>query len=142
MSSKPDFWRGLSIGLAVLAATVLAVPRGASTTAHADPMQGVDNQGKFTLAVGGSEPNRYDMVWVLHEHPPYSKLKPERGADGFQKPTQITLALYKIEKQGEKMKLVAARDIAYDLEFQNLNQEQPDVKFVYKNLKDQADEKK
>ena len=90
-----------------------------------EPAQAVDNQGKYALAVGGSEPNRNDLIWVLHEHP-----QPKRGGP-FQKPNQITLCLYKAEKQGEKMKLVAARDIAYDIELQNLNQEQPDAKQTF-----------
>lgn len=94
----------------------------------ANAMQSVDNQGKFTLAVGSSEPNRYDMLWVLHEHAPHPKLKPARGEDaGILKPTQMTLCLYKIERQGEKMKLVAARDIAYDVELQDLGQLSPSV---------------
>jgi len=100
-------------------------------------MQGVDNQGKFTLAVGSSEPNRYDMLWVLHEHPPHPKLRARGEEDaGLLKGTQISLGLYKIEKQGEKMKLVAMRDIAYDIEYQDLNQEPPTAKQVYKHFQD------
>ncbi len=140
MRSGTNFWMGITAGL-VLMFGGTQLMQGREPAAHAAP-QSVDNQGKYTLAVGGSEPNRYDMLWVLHEHPPYAKLKPERGEDSFMKPTQITLCLYKIEKQGEKMKLIAARDIAYDIEYQNLNQEHPDVKYVCQNLKDLADKQK
>jgi hypothetical protein len=131
-----NFWMGIAAGL-VLMFGCTNLMQGREPAAP----QGVDNQGRFTLAVGGSEANKYDMLWVLHEHPPYDKLKSERGVDTFLKPTQITLCLYKVEKQGEKMKLVAARDIAYDIEFQNLNQEQPDTKYVYKTFKDLAEKK-
>lgn len=134
--------KGMGFSLGVGAGFVLIVlMQGRETPAHAATPQSVDNQGKFALAIGGSEPNRHDMLWVLHEHAPYSKLKPERGADAFMKPTQITLCLYKIEKQGDQMRLVAARDIAYDIELQNLGQGDPDVKKVYKELKEQADKK-
>jgi hypothetical protein len=136
--------QGTGVGVGVGAGIVLMLlVQGRETAAHAAPPQSVDNQGKYTLAVGSSEPNRHDMMWVLHEHAPHPKLRSERGDDaGLTKPTQITLCLYKIEKQGELMKLVAARDIAYDIEFQNLGQAQPDAKFVYKHFKDLADEKK
>jgi hypothetical protein len=130
-------WTYFSMG--IMAALVLILGgallvQGREPAAHA--MQGVDNQGKFTLAVGGSEPNRYDMLWVLNEHQPHPKLR-LRGDDeqGILKGTQITLCLYKIERQGEKMKLVAARDIAYDIELQDFNQEPPTAKEVLDTLK-------
>jgi hypothetical protein len=133
MRTESNFWKGMAIGLVLLFGGMHLL-QGCSN-AHA--MQGVDNQGKFTLAVGSSEPNRYDMLWVLHEHPPHPKLKARGEEDaGFMKGTQISLGLYKIEKQGEKMKLVAMRDIAYDIEYQDLNQEPPTVKQVYKHLQE------
>lgn len=124
---------GFSVGLF---AGVLLMFGGSMVPARAvEPAQAVDYQGKYALAAGGSEPNRNDLIWVLHEHP-----QPKRGG-AFQKPNQITLCLYKAEKQGEKMKLVAARDIAYDIELQNLNQEQPDAKqtfAIYQKMMEEA----
>jgi hypothetical protein len=132
MRSDTKFWKGITAGL-VLMFGGMQLMRGRETAAHAAP-QGVDNQGKFTLAVGGSEANRYDMLWVLHEHTPNPKPKAERGEDAaLIKPTAITLCLYKVEKQGDKMKFVAARDIAYDVELQNMGQEHPDAKLVYQD---------
>ena len=135
MRTKLGFGTGIAAGL-VLMFGGMQLLQGCSN-AHA--MQGLHNQGKFTLAVGGSEPNRYDMLWVLHEHPPHPKLRKDRGEDaGFMKSNQITLCLYKVERQGEKMKLVAARDIAYDIEFQDLNQQGLQGRDVYNHLKDLA----
>lgn len=135
--------KGMGFSLGVGAGLILMVlAQGRETPAHAATPQSVDNQGKYTLAVGSSEPNRHDMLWVLHEHQPHPMLSPARGAGVFSKPTQITLCLYKIEKQGERMKLVAARDIAYDIEFQNLGQEQPDAKYVYQHFQEEAAKKK
>jgi len=109
--------------------------QGREQMAYAAP-QGVDNQGQFIVATGSSEPNRYDMLWILHKHAPHPKLK-LRGDEegGIMKGEQITLCLYKIERQGEKMKLVAARDIAYDIELQDYNQESPTAKEVLETLK-------
>ena len=136
--------KGMGFSLGVGTGLILMVlAQGRENPAHAASPQGVDNQGKYTLAVGSSEPNSHDMLWVLHEHPPHPKLRPDREDDAvFMKPTQITLCLYKIERQGERMKLVAARDIAFDIEFQNLGQGYPDAKYVYNHFKDMAEKKK
>src|SRR5262245_64430201 len=117
------FTMGIMAGLIFLLGGALLM-QGRESTAYAAPMQGVDNQGKFTLATGSSEPNRYDMLWVLHQHAPHPKLRIRGDEDsGILKGEQLTLVLYKIERQGERMKLVAARDIAYDIELQDYNQE-------------------
>ena len=131
-------WTYFSMG--VMAALILLLGgallmQGREQMAYAAP-QGVDNQGQFIVATGSSEPNRYDMLWILHKHAPHPKLK-LRGDEegGIMKGEQITLCLYKIERQGEKMKLVAARDIAYDIELQDYNQESPTAKEVLETLK-------
>jgi hypothetical protein len=127
------FTMGIMAGLVLLLGGALLV-QGREPAAYA--MQSVDSQGGFTLATGSSEPNRYDMLWVLHKHPPHPKLR-IRGDDdaGILKGEQMTLCLYKIERQGERMKLVAARDIAYDIELQDFNQEPPTAKEVLETLK-------
>jgi hypothetical protein len=129
----------VSIGAAA-GFVVMLLLQGREPSAQAAPAQSVDNQGKFTVAVGGSEPNRYDLVWVLHERPYNPKLKPGRGADAkYLKDNQITLALYKAEDQGKKMKFVASREIAYDLELNDWNQERPEAKEVFQLYKDAVD---
>ncbi|HEU4338702.1 MAG TPA: hypothetical protein VFS19_01425 [Planctomycetota bacterium] len=131
-------WTYFSMG--VMAALILLLGgallmQGREPAAYAAP-QSVDNQGQFILATGSSEPNRYDMLWILHKHDPHPKLK-LRGDEegGILKGQQITLCLYKVERQGERMKLVAARDIAYDIELQDYNQENPTAKEVLETLK-------
>jgi hypothetical protein len=127
-------WVRITAGIILTFGGALLVS-GCGASAFAAP-QGVDNQGKFTLAVGGSEASKYDMLWVLHEHAPHPMLKPERGIDGeLTEANRITLCLYKIEKDGEKMKLVAARNIAYDLELQDMGQLSPKVNEIYGVLK-------
>jgi len=133
MRTGTNLWTGITAGLVLLFGGIQLM-RGREPAAPAAP-QGVDNQGKFTLAVGGSEPYGYDMLWVLHEHPPHPKLKPELGDDsGFKKANEITLCLYKVEKQGEKMKFVAARDISYDIEVEDYGQLLPTPKDIYKTF--------
>ena len=128
------FSMGIMAGLILLLGGALLM-QGREPAAYA--MQGVDNQGAFTVATGSSEPNRYDMLWVLHKHQPHPKLRlrGEEADAGILKGEQITLCLYKIERQGEKMKFVAARDIAYDIELRDFNQETPTTKEVLETLK-------
>ena len=134
MQKENRHWMGIVSG-AVLMFGCVQLLRDREPAAHAAP-QGVDNQGKYVLAVGGSEANRNDLVWVLHEHPTHPSFRAERGDDATaMKPNQITLCLYKAERQGEKMRFVAARDIAYDIELQNMNQEDPDATKVYQSYK-------
>lgn len=126
------FTMGIMAGLILLLGGALLM-QGRETTAHA--MQGVDNQGAFIVATGSSEPNRYDMLWVLHKHLPHPKLKVRGEEDsGVLKGELMSLCLYKIERQGEKMKLVAVRDMAYDVELRDYNQESPTAKEVLKVL--------
>lgn len=126
------FTMGIMAGLILLLGGALLM-QGREPAAHA--MQGVDNQGGFILATGSSEPNRYDMLWVLHKHAPHPKLR-VRGEEeaGILKGELMSLCLYKIERQGERMKLVAVRDIAYDIELQDYNQETPTAKEVLQVL--------
>jgi hypothetical protein len=128
------FSMGIMAGLILLLGGALLV-QGREPAAHA--MQSVDNQGKYVMAVGSSEPNRYDMLWVLHEHPPHPKLRLRGEEDdaGILKGQRISLCLYKIEQQGEKMKLAAVRDIAYDVEMIEYQQKTPTVREVIDMLK-------
>lgn len=129
------FSMGIMAGLILLLGGALLM-QGRESSAHAMPMQTVDNQGKFILAVGSSEVGKNDMLWVLHEHPPHDKLKQrDQGDDSIMKNLRMSLCLYKIEEQGKKMKLVAARDIAYDIEIVNFGQETPTVREVMEMLK-------
>ena len=74
--------KGMGFAVGVGTGLILMVlSQGRETPAHAAAPQSVDNQGKYTLAVGSSETNRHDMLWVLHEHQPHPNLRPERGDD-------------------------------------------------------------
>jgi len=90
------FSMGVMAGLILLLGGALLM-QGREQTAYA--MQGVDNQGKYAMAVGSSEANKYDMLWVLNEHPPHPKLKLLRYKGGVYEsrrdldPTAVQAAL-------------------------------------------------
>lgn len=125
------FAAGLAAGLAVVA--VAAAGGSAAPAAHAAP-QSVDNNGKYVVAVGGTQSGINDLLWVLHEHPPHKGLKKREEDSKVLKDTRISLCLYKATRNGDSMKLVSARDIAYDIEFMDLNQEAPKVGEVIQTL--------
>ena len=129
------FTMGIMAGLILLLCGALLV-QGREPSAYA--MQGVDNQGKYAMGIGGSAQGLNDLVWILHEHPPLPGLR-ERGAEDDSrvlKATAVTLCLYKVAENGRKMELVSVRDIAYDVEIQDLKSEPP-VKDVITLLKKQ-----
>lgn len=134
-------WTGFAAGLAAgLAVVAVAAAVGTVQPAHAAP-QSVDNNGKFVVAVGGSQQGISDLLWVLHEHPPHPGLKGREEDHKVLKGTRISLCLYKAAKNGDAMKLMSARDIAYDIEFMDFNQESPTVATVIQTLAKQIKDK-
>ena len=134
------FSMGIMAGLILLLGGALLV-QGREPAAYA--MQGVDNQGKYAMGIGGSAQGLNDLVWVLHEHPPLPGLR-DRGTDDdnrVMKPMAVSLALYKVAENGRKMELVSVRDIAYDVEIQDWRTEPP-VKEIIALLKKQLGKKK
>jgi len=127
------FSMGVMAGLILLLGGAL-LAQGREPVAHA--MQGVDNQGKYALAIGGSAQGLTDMLWVLHEHPPLIKDRTVEGeGKPIQKPSRISLCLYKLTRNGDQMKLCAVRDIAYDVEIPDFNSEPPKVREVVDMLR-------
>ncbi len=123
---------GMVLGAALMGAGILL--GGRSGEAHASP-QSVDNNGKYAVAVGGTAAGVNDLVWVLNEHPVHPGLKGREEDSKVAKPNRVALCLYKATKNGDAMKLVSVRDIAYDVEIQNLNQETPEVRQIMEKLK-------
>jgi hypothetical protein len=136
------FSMGVMAGLILLLGGAL-LAQGREPTAYA-AMQGVDNQGKFIMGIGGSEPSKNDMLWVLHEHKPMATgvRTGDEGDAKVMKNTRMALCLYKITKNGDSMKLIAVRDIAYDIELLEFNQETPKVKEIIDVIRRQMPKEK
>jgi len=127
---------GMLSGLIVMMGSAM-MNAGADTAAHAAG-QGADGAtGRYVMAVGGATQNQNDLVWVLNEHKPNANLK--RSDAKVVKPDVVSLCLYKAAENGKKMQLVGVRDIAYDIEMFEMNQESPTpteiIKELSKNLK-------
>ena len=84
---------------------------------------------------GGSQPNIADLIWVLQK-----KTMPRKpGADPkdiiANKTEHVILAAYQVKNQGRSMKLVAVRDISFDLDVPEYMNEKPSVRDIVTELK-------
>lgn len=134
----PNKWAYFAMG--IMSGLILVLGYALLMSAHdnrAWAAQSVDSNSKFVLAVGGSQQGINDIVWVLHEHPPHPGLKTREEDNKVLKNSRISLCLYKAARNGEAMKLMAARDIAYDVEFMDFNQEKPTVREIIETLSKQ-----
>lgn len=133
-------WSYFSMGamagiIAVLSFALMAQQQ--SNLAYAapnNPWQDNNQQGLIVQA-GGATQNQNDCLWVLNKHQPL--IKPKEGAQDkeLQAPFKYSLCLYRIVRNGEQMKLVACRDITYDMELVELYNDRPTVKDIYEQLK-------
>jgi hypothetical protein len=112
------FSMGAMAGIIAILASALVLQHG-SMNAYAASQQDPSLQsGKLMMVAGMSTQNQADILWVLHEHAPIPALKKlddedEAGKD-LRKETRLSLMMYKVEKNGDLMKLVSSRDLSFD----------------------------
>lgn len=129
-----QFSLGLLSGIVVVLLTVVIL-QNREPQAHA-VTQGVDNTGTgLLMGIGGSTNNINDLLWVLVKHP-----APKRpaGADAgivASKDERMTLCCYQVSNGARSMRLVATRDISFDVDVPEMNNERPSVKTIIEELK-------
>lgn len=132
------FSMGIMAGVIVVLLSALLM-QNHEPQAYAAParMQGVDNTGTgLIMGVGGAQTQTNDILWVVHKR----KAQPRAGAstnDVTSKDERITLCCYQIANGARFMKLVAARDISFDMDIVELNNDRPRVKDIVDQLKKQ-----
>jgi hypothetical protein len=116
--------------IAVLLAVVVSQNR--ETQAWAAP-QGVDNTGGgLMMGTGGSQTQTQDILWIVHKRPASS------GADAkgiLAKTERITLCCYQVQNGARQIKLVAVRDISFDMDVVEYGNDKPHVKDIIEELK-------
>jgi len=97
--------------------------------------QAVDNQGQgLMLATGGATANQVDVLWVINKHKaPVHSGDPKDIVN--QKDDRITLCCYQVQTGGRKIKLVGVRDISFDLDLMELENDKPSVKDIVEALR-------
>lgn len=135
MQRWSQFSLGLLAGIVAVLLTIVIL-QNREPQAHA-VTQGVDNTGTgILMGIGGSQTQVNDIVWVLVKHP-----APKRtGADTkdgivASKDERLTLCCYQVSNGARSMKLVATRDISFDVDVAEYMNERPSVKTIIEELK-------
>jgi hypothetical protein len=128
------FATGIMAGIiAVLLTVVLAQNREPQAWAAPATLQGTDNTGHgLMMATGGSQSQIQDILWVI-----FKRQQPIKGdRDGqLSKSERITLCCYQVENGARKMKLVGVRDISFDVDLLELENDKPSVKDIVDAIK-------
>src|SRR5262245_28374534 len=109
------FAMGVMAGIiAILGGALLS--QGQGNNAYAQAGRGAGDAGLGVLAIPGmSTQNQEDCLWIIHKGQPVIQMK-ETGINVPRATGEkMTLALYKVMKNGEQIKLSSVRDISYDL---------------------------
>jgi hypothetical protein len=94
--------------------------------------------GGLIMGIGASQQNQNDICWVLYKHTVPARPGSDPKDIVSQKTERISLAAYQIGNGARSMKLAAVRDISFDLDILEINNDKPSVKdsveFIRKNL--------
>ena len=118
--------------IAVLLAVVVSQNR--DTQAWAAPaFQATDNTGQgLMMGTGGSQTQTQDILWIIYKRAGTSS----PDAKGVMaKSERITLCCYQIQNGARSIKLVAVRDISFDMDVVEYGNDKPHVKDIIEELK-------
>src|SRR5581483_1924166 len=94
--------------------------------------QGVDNTGNgLIMGTGGSQTQTQDILWVMFKRAAASKGDKE-GV--LAKSERITLCCYQVANGARTVKLVAGRDISFDMEVVEYGNHKPQVMDMIEEL--------
>jgi len=127
---------GVMTGIIGVLGTIV-IMQNREPQAYAAPAtpQAADNTGQgLMLATGGATANQVDCLWVINKHK-----APAHSGDAkdivSQKDDRITLCCYQVMTGGRKIKLVGVRDISFDLDLMELENDKPSVKDIVEALR-------
>ena len=133
-------WSIFSVGIltgivGVLSTIVVMQNREPQAFAAPAAPQAVDNTGQgLMLATGGATANQADILWVINKHKAPSHVGDAKDVVN-QKEERITLCCYQVMTGGRKIKLVGVRDISFDLDLMELENDKPTVKDIVEALR-------
>jgi len=132
------FTMGIMSGIiAVLLTTVVMQNR--EPLAYAAAPQSVDNTGQgLMLGTGSATSGMNDILWVVYKRPAARKAAGDAKDIVAQKDEKITVAAYKMDVNGRQMKLAAVRDISFDLDVTEYQNDRPHVKDIVEELRKTA----
>jgi hypothetical protein len=140
------FSMGIMAGIIVVLFSALLMQQRESTAYAAVPAtQAADSgNGGLIMGIGASQQNQNDICWIVFKR----NAPPKPGSDPkdvvASKSERISLAAYQIGNGARSMKLAAVRDISFDLDILEVNNDKPSVKDIVETLRKQQpkDDKK
>ena len=122
---------GVMTGIIGVLLTVV-VSQNREPQAWAAP-QATDNTGQgLMMGTGGAQTQTQDILWIIYKRAASS------GADAkgvMAKAERITLCCYQIQNGARSIKLVAVRDISFDVDVVELENDKPSVKDIVEAIK-------
>jgi len=118
--------------IAVLLAVIVAQNREPQAWA-APMMQQAANPEALQMYTGGAGTNTQDIVWIT-----YKRTAPSKGDDKggiLSKTERITLCCYQVANGARNIKLVAVRDVSFDMDVIEYGNDKPHVKDIIDELK-------
>lgn len=135
------FSMGIMAGIIAVLLTVVIL-QNREPMAHAAPQSADAGSGGLIMGTGGAQTQTNDVVWVLYKRP--APRKP--GADPkdiiASRTEMLTLAGYQVANGARGMKLVAVRDISFDMEMVEYKNDKPEVMEIVTELKRQKAKEK
>lgn len=130
------FSMGIMAGIIAVLLTAL-VMQNREPLAHASAPQTVDGStdGGLIIGTGASQQNQNDILWVVYKRPSAKKAGADARDVVSQKNERITVAAYKIDVNGRQMKLAAVRDISFDLDLLQYQNDRPAVKDIVEEIR-------
>ncbi|MBV8881824.1 MAG: hypothetical protein JO332_17835 [Planctomycetaceae bacterium] len=95
--------------------------------------QSVDNTGNgLIIGTGGATTQTQDILWVIYKRPGAASA----GKDSaLSKTEKITLCCYQVANGARNIKLVGARDISFDMDIVEYQNDKPHIKEIIEELK-------
>ena len=127
------FSMGLMSGVIAVLLTVV-VMQGREPVAYAQA-GGLSGGGDLIMRSGGAQQNFQDVIWILQK----KKVPRKPGADPndivANKTDRVILAGYQVIAGGRKIKLIGVRDISFDLDMIEYENDRPGVMDIIKMIK-------
>jgi len=125
---------GVMTGIIGVLLTVV-VSQNREPQAWAAPSAMQDKGGGDTLQMysGGSQNNIQDVIWIVYKR---AAAASAGGKDSIlSKSEKITLCCYQVGNGARNVKLVAVRDISFDMDVVEFGNDKPHVKDIIDELK-------
>ena len=124
---------GIMAGVIAVLLTVVVSQNRATQAWAAPAFQATDNTGQgLMMGTGGSQTQTQDILWIIYKRAASS------GADAkgvMAKSERITLCCYQVQNGARLIKLVAVRDISFDMDVVEFGNDKPHVKDIIEELK-------